>query len=432
MKPFEKSRAGQEVRSPQSLRKISVSLLILFITGIIVTVNVPWQQTVMGTGKVTVYSPMQRPQNLEAPINGRLKKWIVAEGQSVKKGQVIAELEDLDPKFLDINQIIILEEQKRAMVLQKQAAEGRIIALKRQLEALTQSRGAAIPGAAQKIIQNKEKFTAAQQNLDTARFNYNRTKDLYEKGLRSKREYELANLELVKAETGVRQAMAETDSAKFDQAKVSGDTSAAIASVSASISSALETSANIQANIAKLRADIENLKIRTAQRLIKSPINGTVVRLLQLGSGETLSEGEILATIVPDTQDQAVEIFVSAWDVPLISKGRQVRLQFAGWPAIQFSGWPMIATGTFGGRVAVIDAVDDGKGKYRILIKPDIEAIKSKKDQPWPSPKYLRPGAEVQGWILLDTVSLGYELWRRFNAFPISLKSAPEEGKTQN
>jgi hypothetical protein len=38
---------------------------------------------------------------------------------------------------------------------------------------------------------------------------------------------------------------------------------------------------------------------------------------------------------------------------------------------------------------------------------------------------YLRQGVRANGWILLDEVRLGYELWRQFNGFPPVLSGAP-------
>jgi len=214
--------------------------------------------------------------------------------------------------------------------------------------------------------------------------------------------------------------------------KVSADTTAANTSVTAAVAAAQETVASVSSEMAKLEVEIENLKGRTALRQVKAPVTGTVVRLLPLGVGETVTEGDVLAVVVPKKQDQAVELYISDWDGPLVSQGRIVRLQFAGWPAIQFSGWPVVASGTFGGRVAVVDAVDDGKGRYRVLIKPDLKAIKAGHDEPWPSGNYLRPGTEATGWILLNQVPLGYELWRQFNAFPPSLKEAPQAGDAKS
>ena len=116
--------------------------------------------------------------------------------------------------------------------------------------------------------------------------------------------------------------------------------------------------------------------------------------------------------LMPDAKSQAVELWVDGNDVPLVSKGRPVRLQFEGWPGVQFGGWPSVAVGTFGGRVTVVDHSGDAQGRFRILVVPD------ERDEPWPSPEYLRQGARVNGFVLLDQVRLGYELWRQANGFP--------------
>ena len=88
-------------------------------------------------------------------------------------------------------------------------------------------------------------------------------------------------------------------------------------------------------------------------------------------------------------------------------------------------GWPSIAVGTFAGKVRVIDAVDDGQNRFRIIVGPDEEAIASGKEEEWPTLDQLRPGAEVNGWVMLDTVSVGFELWRQFNAFPPTVSRGP-------
>jgi hypothetical protein len=34
----------------------------------------------------------------------------------------------------------------------------------------------------------------------------------------------------------------------------------------------------------------------------------------------------------------------------------------------------------------------------------------------------------ANGWVLLDSVRLGYELWRRFNGFPPTVQPGPASG----
>lgn len=84
-----------------------------------------------------------------------------------------------------------------------------------------------------------------------------------------------------------------------------------------------------------------------------------------------------------------------------------------------------MAVGTFGGEVLLVDAADDGKGKFRALVVPD------KEDEPWPPVRYLRQGVRANGWVLLNQVALGFELWRQFNGFPPVVTPAGDQGGTK-
>jgi adhesin transport system membrane fusion protein len=68
-----------------------------------------------------------------------------------------------------------------------------------------------------------------------------------------------------------------------------------------------------------------------------------------------------------------------------------------------------------------VDSHDDGKGNFRVVIQPNAAA------EPWPEPRFLRQGVRANGFVLLERVSLGFELWRRFNGFPPMLEQGPGE-----
>jgi adhesin transport system membrane fusion protein len=161
---------------------------------------------------------------------------------------------------------------------------------------------------------------------------------------------------------------------------------------------------------------------RQQAQTIKAPTDGTILRVLGRLGGEQVNRGEVLAILVPDTQDRAVALYVDGNDAALVKPGSPVRLQFEGWPAVQFSGWPSVAVGTFGGKVAFVDAADDGRGDFRIVVVPDDE------DGPWPAASYLRQGVLAKGWVLLNRVSLGFEIWRQFNGFPPTTSPPPMAG----
>lgn len=425
--------APRRLRTAWQLRVLAGVALVGLGAGAAGLVWVPWQQSVVGTGRVIVLSPMQRPQGIEAPIKARLAHWYVQEGQVVAEGERIADLAEVDSKFLDQDQPRRLRAQRDALADQVEAGLARIRALEAQIESLETYRVASIRAdgqkirqAEQKIAQEQEARRAAEQDLTTARLNLDRLASLHDSGIRSKRDLELAQLSRVKAETDLAKATAAVEVATqgrqvavLEQEKTAADLAAKLSSTRAYLAEAREKVAKTRSDAQKLAIELANLEARVAQRQVRAPIAGRVVRLLKVGAGETVKEGDVLALLAPDTPDRSVEMFVSGSDAPLVSPGRHVRLQFDGWPAIQFSGWPSVAVGTFGGRVAVVDAVDDGRGKFRVLVVPGG-------DPAWPDPSYLRPGARVSGWIMLDVVPLGFELWRQFNGFAPTLKDGPQ------
>lgn len=510
------TRSLQLVASRRWGRRIAVVLLLLIALVGACLKYVPWQQSVSGSGEVIIFSPMERPQNIEAQIPGRIVAWNVKDGDNVRAGDTIAFLSDLESRFLDPEQPKHLLARKAALLQQRASAEARARELEEQIAFLKNSRNAAIPAAQERAKQARDRLrsakqalaqarqlqraaqeatvpvtiertkqaedqrdaaqealTNAQQRLKVAQINYDRTQELYRKELKSRRDFELAEQDLVAARTGVtiaerqvavatrtinvtnfdqtradteleraRQevqraqaaldlALKDTTIGDLDQARVVNDTAATLNSIGASLNAANETIASITNSIISLDVDIKNLERRTAQQKVVAPRDGRIVNLMKVGAGATVKAGDVLAVLAPVTTDQHVQLMLSDNDAPLVSVERKVRLQFAGWPAIQFSGFPSAAIGTFGGVVRNIDPIDDGTSRYRVIIAPDWERIKAGKDQAWPplpdadNPDRaltLRSGAQVIGWIMLDQVSLGYELWRQFNAFPPTVK----------
>jgi hypothetical protein len=38
----------------------------------------------------------------------------------------------------------------------------------------------------------------------------------------------------------------------------------------------------------------------------------------------------------------------------------------------------------------------------------------------WPDRRYLKQGVRANAWVIMDSVPLGYEIWRQLNGFPLS------------
>ncbi|RYY56108.1 MAG: HlyD family efflux transporter periplasmic adaptor subunit, partial [Chitinophagaceae bacterium] len=168
--------------------------------------------------------------------------------------------------------------------------------------------------------------------------------------------------------------------------------------------------ASSQADLAKLRNEYSNYQVRNGMYFITAPQSGQIVKAKKAGIGEFVKDGDMIAEIVPQDVQYAVDIYVEPVDLPLLSKGQKMRLVFDGFPAIVFSGWPEASSGTFAGEIAAVETNLSANGKFRLIVKEDPG------DRPWP--QQLKIGTGATGIGLLADVPLWYELWRNINGFP--------------
>ncbi len=407
----------ERTRTPVPVRTLGLLLLTLFVVLLAGLLFLPWQQFVRGTGRVIAYDPLERSLTVESPLTGRVETSLVVEGQQVRKGEVLFRLVDNDPNLL-----ANLNLQKVAATARRDAARERIRSLDEQLG--DQER--ALPPA----------LEAARTRLDVARFakttaeaQYERVRALYqdERGLLSQREFELATLERDRTHADVLQAQALLERAEAELRGALNSSRAARESARADLASA-------EQSLGALSVQVNQADMQT----IVAPRDGIVLRV-QASEGTFLRAGSPLCVLVPATGNRMVELWMKGNDIPLIKaretdasgkilrRGSPVRLQFEGWPAIQFVGWPSVAVGTFGGEVMIIDATDNGKGMFRVLVVPWPDEIRhrdgSMSVQEWPGLRWLRQGVRVNGWVLLEQVPLWFEVWRQINGFPPALSA---------
>lgn len=123
-------------------------ILIFFIILPIIFLFVHWQQTSHGQGKVIIFNPNMRPQNITALVSGRIQEWHIKEGMPVKKGQKLVEIIDND-----------------AMIVQN-------------------------------LIQKQKTIQMQYKNIklasETAKLDLERQKSLFENGIASRKQYEQA------------------------------------------------------------------------------------------------------------------------------------------------------------------------------------------------------------------------------------------------
>jgi multidrug resistance efflux pump len=317
------------VKTPRIFRTVFIIILFTFVATVAFLIYVPWVQNTSGRGVVTTLNPNERRQDINALVSGRIEEWFVRDGSSVKKGDPIARIADIDPQLIE-----------------------RLEAERAQVEVQLQ---------------------AAKSALATAQIDQRRMQELYEGGLAARRDYEQALIRVDQMRGSVAEA---------------------------------------EANLARTNVSLS----RQSNQLVTAPRDGFIQSINGGDAATFINAGDILATFVPENSERVIEVFVDGRDVALITPGAKARIQFEGWPAVQFSGWPSVAVGTFGGIVIAVDQSAQPDGRFRVLIREDkSEPI------PWPEERFVRFGATVQAWVLLETVPVGYEIWRQLNNFPPEL-----------
>jgi len=415
------------VAASRQARLFAVLIVAMLLVSVLLLIFAPWQQSIRGAGRVIALTPVERAQTIDAPVEGRISKWYVVEGTRVKKGDLIVDMEDYDPNLLTR-----LANEKDAVEQRIEAAKQREASLSARITELQNSLQAELNTADFKIQMALDRARAAEQTLEAAgakriaaEQNINRLRLLQPKGLASTRQVEVAQADERSAQAEQERSEATLSAARSESKSFETDRRKIQVEKTASINDAKASRASAQADVANAVASLQQIQVRLARQStqsVRAPRDGTIFRLLAQPYGEVLKAGEAVATFVPDTQSRAVELLINGNDMPLVSKGRKVRLQFQGWPAIQFVGWPSVVVGTFGGVVELVDSTDMGGGNFRILVVPNG------KDEPWPSMQYLRQGVRVNGWVLLNQVPLGFEMWRQFNGFPpVVAPTSPEK-----
>lgn len=428
---YKKLYSMEVLHTPEGTKLLAywlMGILILFF----VLLFMPWQQNIRAEGELTALTPQDRPQTVESVIAGQIREWNVREGQEVDSGQVLVVISEVKEKFMDPNLIDRIKDQIEAKKETIASKEKKVKALENQLAALRAGLAAKLKQIDQKIVQkilkvesDSNDFEASVVNLAIAERQLGGMQVLYDSGLIPLIKLESARNKLQSAKAKRVSSLNKFNASKNEllitQLDMSTTEAEAYDKIAKSESDRNNTLAEIyesQGSLAKLKNELVNMTIRNQNYQIKAPQGGIVVKALKTGVGETVKEGEALLTIMPRNPTVAVALYVKPQDVPLISIGRHVRLEFEGWPALQFTGWPSVSVGTFGGQVEVIDYVNSSNGKYRVLITPDP----LNPTENWPI--QLRMGSGVYGWVMLDDVPVWFELWRQLNGFPPSLRNS--------
>lgn len=248
--------------------------------------------------------------NVAAMVPGTIVKEKCREGDTVEQGEVIIELESAELRS---------ELQQAKASLHKAQADV-------DVQSALIDTATANAEAAEADIENAEaEIQRATADMEEKRTERDRTQALFDQGIASKSELDVAVTAFNSALATLRAAQATAASAKSRK-------NAATAQL---------TSARNQLKAAQAQAEVARANVAVAQAkldytVIHSPIDGTVV-YKALEQGETANPGVTILTLV-DMRSLYVRVDIDQTNVTQIALGHPAEIRVEGYPGRVFHG----------------------------------------------------------------------------------------------
>ncbi|MCP9767937.1 HlyD family efflux transporter periplasmic adaptor subunit [Lacihabitans sp. LS3-19] len=402
--------------------------------GAAIVLFLPWTQNIRAKGKVTTLNQQYRPQALNTLLPGKIVKWYASEGDFVKKGDTIIQLSEVKTEYLDPFLTENYGKQIEAKTLSSEGYLNKAKTSEIQISALKEGLRLKISANSNKIEQQLLKISSDSLDLvaeENALNAYSRqieaAKTMLDQGALSMVEFEKrrVNFQNSKAKVNsvsnkLNQSKQELLNLKIERNSIFQDYQEKISKADGDRFSSISAARSTEAEISKLKNQMASYAVRQGMLFILAPQDGQIVKTKKAGIGEVLKEADVIAEVVPEMPDKAVELYIQPMDLPLLSLGQNIRFVFDGFPAIVFSGWPNSSYGTFGGKVTYIETSANESGLFRVLVAPD---------EKWPD--MLKIGGGANGIALLKDVPIYFELWRNINGFPPEYYQFKKDEKTK-
>jgi len=317
-------------------RKIILSLIFLFI--LIFSIlnltkgkeksNLNFKTAIVKRGDIislvreTGFVEPKRLIEVKSKISGEIKKIFVNEGDIVKKGDILAELDKTD----------ILTE------IEETKAE-----LKKARAILEKLKNTPRP---QEIKKANATVSAALAKLKNAEADFKRIKKLYEKGFASQDELDEAqkNYSLAKAE--YQKAKEEYELIKEGPQK--------------------EEILEAMAEVERIKAKLKKLKVRLSYTTIKSPIDGVVLEK-DVEEGEMVTAGTLstsygtLLFVLGDLREMFVKVKINEVDIDKVKIGQKVIIHLDAAPYKKYIGKVI--------QITPLGRDENGIIKFNVIVK---------------------------------------------------------------
>lgn len=386
-------RTSIMVQSPRGGRAILWTVLLLFVMFIIWAAFSEVEQVTRGQGKVIPASQIQVVQNLEGGILAELH---VKVGDTVKKDQLLLRIDE--------TRFVSSFEQNVAKTGANRAKAARLLAeasgsasfsapsdtpshTVSSERALFESRKAEL----RQSIEVKQAQINQRQNelkeMNTRLRELNKTYDLYQREIRLTKplvsQGAVSEMEILQLERKAAEMLGEIETTKQSipriQAKID-ESQAAMRELRLNFANRAKTEYHeVAAQLGEDKASSLALKDRLERTMVRSPVNGTVNRILVNTVGGVIQPGMNLVEIVPTEGTLLIEAKIKPSDIAFLRPNQKAMVKFTAYDYTIYGGLEAKLE-----QIGADSITDEKKESYYLVtLRTDKNYIGSK-DKPLP------------------------------------------------
>jgi hemolysin D len=290
---------------------------LLYFLIVFVAIALPWatlakvDETGSARGRL---EPKGKTLKLDAPVAGTVAAIKVKEGQAVKAGQILLELES------EISRTELQQSQAKLEGLVNR--ENLLELMKNQL----QSEQLAQLNQVQQQLNSSQKISALEKyRLAVAHKDVQRHRNLWRKGAIA-----LVKLEEIEGVKFERQRLLEQNQLDVQQARTELEKQQSV--YQRQLKELQSQISDVRSEIAQTQELIQSLQFQLRQRVLHAPTDGTIFQLSIQHPGAVLQPGQIIAQVAPAEAPLVFRAQMPSQESGFLRVGMPVKLKFDAYP----------------------------------------------------------------------------------------------------
>lgn len=325
---------------PQVWTRGLLYLLVLF-AGIVL----PWamlskvDETGSARGRL---EPKGKTLRLDAPVAGTVAAIKVKEGQTVRKGQLLLQLEsEIASTELQQAQAKLEGQLNRATQLEllKNQLEIAVRTQQQQNQAQESEQRAQLNQIRQRLNSNRKAYALEKNRLALAENDVRRYRNLWQQGVvpKSKLEEVEGNMFerqrlLEQVQSDIQEATTELEKQQSGYQRVVRTGELAVLESQRQLKELESQIGDITAEVAQTRKQIQSLQFQLQQRVLRAPTNGTIFQLSIDNAGAVLQPGQTITQIAPEGAKLVFRAQMPSPESGFLHVGMPVKLKFDAYP----------------------------------------------------------------------------------------------------